>query len=206
MDYTESTLYDFIEHRLDIGRDAKIIITAGNSETGVGKTTFAIIMAMVHDRNGFTAEKEFQSGIRYMEYYADTEPGDVLLIDDFMSNADSRRGTSRSNVRLSQFWQHLRHKNVVTIVTLPSISMLDRRFKELADIRINIKHRGLAIPYRIVIHDIEQYIREKNWLDENGEREIFEFEPIDDFEIYQKIEKKKERYTQKQIEKWKGDD
>jgi len=202
MSYKDTKLYQFIEDRLDSNRDVKVLITARNGQTGVGKTTLGLLLCMVHDRNEFDSSKAFHDGMKYMRYYLDATPGDSLLLDDFGFDADSRRGTSHSNVRISQIWQILRHKNVLSIATLPTPAVLDKRFIRLADLRLNVLERGKFKPYMIVTHDFEGYIRQYGFPD----KKTYEFEKMDHNEIYREIAQDKHRYVADKLEEWTEDD
>lgn len=202
MSYEDTKLYQFIENRLDSNRDVKIIITARNGQTGIGKTTLGLILCKVHDRNGFSTEKAFHDGMEYMEYYLDATPGDSLLLDDFGFDADSRRATSHSNVRISQIWQILRHKNVLTCATLPTTSVLDNRFLQLADIRLNVLERGEFKPYMIVSHDFEHKIRQHNF----PGKKTYYFEKMDRDPLYREIAREKHDYVADKLEEWTEDD
>jgi len=83
----------------------------------------------------------------------------VLLLDEIEAGADSRRFMSQENVDLSQAWATMRARNICTIATLPSISMLDNRMIELADYWILVKRRGLAQPYHVKVNDFNGKVR-----------------------------------------------
>lgn len=201
-DYTNSRIYRFIETRLN-KRDCKIIITSRNSETGTGKTTLALILAKVHDRIGWNVNKQFHSGFDYADYYDHAKKGEVLVVDDFQFSADSRRGTSNINVILSQYWAIMRTKNVLSIVTLPTSSMLDKRFLELADIRINIVELGKAYPYRIVVNDFSHKVKQYRWKDRNNNAETIYFTSIDDDNDFQKTIERKDKFVRAKLKEWK---
>lgn len=139
-------------HRKDL--DAKIIITSHNSRPGLGKTTLAIKMARDFDAHGWSArEKAFMDAAKYHNAYEEHEPGSVLLFDEIEGEADSRRSMSNKNVELSQAWAQNRYRNMITICTLPSVSMLDNRMLEMSDYWINVIDRGQAHPYRVLVND-----------------------------------------------------
>ena len=134
--------------------DAKIIITSHNSKPGLGKTTVATRMARAWDPYGWSAqEKAFMDVHAYHEAYLNEPEGSVLLFDEIEGEADKRRSNSTKNVQLSQAWAQQRFRNMVTICTLPTVSMLDSRMLELADYWINVMRRGVAHPYRILVND-----------------------------------------------------
>jgi hypothetical protein len=148
------TLGRICRQKLSNDNDIKIIIQGANSQTGVGKTTLAIELCRFIDTNGWNAEdKAFIDVQQYLNSYLDYPKGSALLLDEIGAGADSRRSTSKENVQLSQGWQLLRSRNVATVATLPSTSMLDNRMLELADIWILVRSRGIAQPYKIQVND-----------------------------------------------------
>ena len=148
------TLGQLAHRKLQNDNDIKIIIQGANSQTGIGKTTLAIQLCRFIDRNGWSAqEKAFLDTREYVEAHLNYPKGSCLLLDEIEAGADSRRAMSDENVELSQAWATLRARNIATVTTLPSISMLDKRMLELADIWILVKERGLAQPYEINVND-----------------------------------------------------
>ncbi len=140
--------------KLNNDNDIKIIIQGKNSQTGIGKTTFAIQLCRHIDQNGWDAkEKAYVDVQRYLNDFLEIEPQSAMLLDEIGAGADSRRSMSHENVDLSQGWQMLRARNVATVATLPSTSMLDKRMLELADYWVLVKRRGLAQPYKINVND-----------------------------------------------------
>lgn len=157
--FVETITGQFIERRLTNDRDCKIIVTSRGSSTGLGKTTFAI--EKCHDIQDFlpideewTAEKNGFIDLRdYITRYKNCKKFNVLLIDEIEYSADSRRAMSNTNVSLSHAWAQLRYRNIVSICTLPSISMLDKRMLELSDLWINVVNRGIALPFYVHVND-----------------------------------------------------
>jgi hypothetical protein len=142
------------DRRLSNDNDIKIIIQGANSQTGVGKTTLAIQLCRYIDRQEWSAEdKAFIRPQKYLNSYLDYPEGSALLLDEIGAGADSRRATSTENVELSKGWQMLRSRNIATVATLPSTSMLDKRMLELADVWILVRQRGVAQPYKINVND-----------------------------------------------------
>lgn len=136
--------------------DAKIIITSHNSRPGLGKTTLAIKMARDFDRGDWDAEsKAFMDAHNYQNAYAKLPKKSALVFDEIEGEADSRRGTSTKNVELSQAWAQNRYRNMITICTLPSVNMLDKRMIEMSDYWINVIDRGMAHPYRVLVNDFD---------------------------------------------------
>lgn len=124
---TESKMFSEYVYRLTSGRDMHVIITAA-SETGVGKTTLAVVLAHLWDQHGWTADKAAVADAReYDNLYDQVPPGSVLILDEAEKAVDSRRGTSKENVDLSQSFAAKRFKQVFGIMTAPSKSWVDKR-------------------------------------------------------------------------------
>jgi hypothetical protein len=159
-------LHQFREQRLSKNRDLKVIITSRNSTTGTGKTTLAVWLALNWDRHGWTAaEKGTLSVEGSLDTYQQLPAGSVLVMDE-AEQLDARRSMSQQNVDFAEKWMMMRVRNVTSILTLPTASALDKRLKELADVRINVHRRGRARCYKITVddHDTSQ-VREWGWHD-----------------------------------------
>lgn len=162
-DFQYSTLGMFIIYRLLQNRDAKIVITSKGSTTGTGKTTLAVHLCRWVRRVAnqlFDADRQWRADEfgsveldDYFESYADAHSGDALLPDELEHGADRRRHMSHENVGISQAWAVLRYKNVVSVATLPTINMVDRRLLELGDVWINVVKRGRANTYYLTTDD-----------------------------------------------------
>lgn len=149
-----SVLGTFIENRYQENRDAKIIITSKGSTTGLGKSTLAIVLCYFADAHGWTAEERgFVDVKKYVQKYKEVDEFSALLLDEIEQGADSRRSMAQDNVDLSHAWATLRYRNVVSVATLPSVSMLDKRMMELSDIWINVVDKGKALPHYVTIND-----------------------------------------------------
>ena len=140
------------DRRLSKNRDLKVIITSRNSTTGTGKTTLAAWLALNWDNEWNADEKAALTVQKYLKAYPNLSAGSVLLMDE-AEQIDSRRAMSSKNVDFAEKWMMMRVRNVTSILTLPTSSALDKRLKELADIRINVIRRGLARVYRINVDD-----------------------------------------------------
>lgn len=197
-----SMIDEMVNKRLNNDRDAKILITSRNSETGTGKTTLAILLAKRWDRNEWDSSKGFQDINQYLAYYLQkAKGGDVLLLDDAQAGADSRRSTSKENVQVTKYWTILRSKNVVSILTLPTQTMLDKRLLELADIWLNVRTIGEAVPYRIYVDDIKKYVRTYRVVNPDlGLREVIRFKKLRGKD-YLDMAKTKDKFTKSEFKK-----
>lgn len=147
--------------KLRSDNDIKIIIVGKNSQTGIGKTTLAIQLCRFIDDAWKAEEKAFIDVHEYIQAHLNKPPGSALLLDEIEHGADRRRATSSENVELSQAWAKLRNRNIATVATLPSISMLDSRMLELADYWVLVKRRGFAQPYHIRVNDFTGKVQRK---------------------------------------------
>lgn len=147
---------EIAKRKLNSDNDIKIIIQGANSQTGIGKTTLAIELCRYIDQTDDpwnAEEKAFVDVEQYVQAHLDYPKGSALLLDEIEAGADNRRSMSKQNVELSQAWATLRARNIATVATLPSISMLDSRMLELADYWILVKNRGMAQPFEINVND-----------------------------------------------------
>jgi len=151
-----SKLFDEYANRLVSGRDMHVIITAA-SETGVGKTTLAVVLALLWDQHGWTPDKAaVADAMEYTALYDNVPPGSVLLLDEAEIAADNRRGMKKSNVAVSQAFAAKRYRQVFGILTAPSKQWVDKRLGgDSADYWIQAqetdrgKPKGEAIVYRL---------------------------------------------------------
>lgn len=141
--------------RLTANRDMHVIITAA-SETGVGKTTLAVVLAMLWDQHGWSPDKATLSPREYATMYDDVPPGSVLLLDEVEQAADARRSTSRENVNLAENFAAKRYRQVFGIMTAPTKTWVDKRMSaDSADYWIlchetpSGKPKGEATVYRM---------------------------------------------------------
>lgn len=114
-------------NRLVTGRDMHVLVTAGG-ETGVGKTTLAVALAMVMDQHGWNSGKAAVANPEhYSVLYDKVSPGSVLILDEAEKAADNRRGMTKESVNLTQDFATKRYQQVFGILTAPSKSWVDKR-------------------------------------------------------------------------------
>lgn len=201
-------LHQLALKRMKSERDLKIIITASDSETGVGKTTLAGWLALnwtwMFSGQHWTAE-DFATVDPY-EYFSlvpEVDPGTVLIVDD-AEELDARRSMQDLNVKFSWWWELMRLKRLFTIITLPSPASIDSRLEELADVWINILNRGRGLAHDIGVQDY-------------GSRNVttkkvhhVEFPDVSEHDAMQALQElkieKMERYEKKANNEMDGDD
>ena len=134
-------------------RDAKIIVTAKDGQTGVGKTNFCDFMAYVTDTTpkGFGEDKTTIDPFEFLDFYNHLPEGSAAVMEEG-EQFDSRRSTSNKNVDAAEKWQMARVRQIVAFINLPSPQEIDSRFERLADYWINVERRGLARVYKKKIH------------------------------------------------------
>jgi hypothetical protein len=155
----ESWLHQLFLKRMKRDRDLKIIITASDAQTGVGKSTLAFTLAAswqsIYGSNPWRAERNatFDVG-EFLHRYTDAEPGSVLMMEE-AEQLDSRRAMASENVDFSHYWMAMRVRQVCSILTLPSTTALDKRLWELADVWLNVERRGKARAHECQTNDYQ---------------------------------------------------
>jgi hypothetical protein len=135
-------------------RDLKIIITSRDSQTGTGKTTLALWLALHFDEWGFDASQVTLHPKEFVELYKENAPGSVIIMDE-AEQLDSRRSMSQKNVDFWNLWQTMRYRQITSILTLPTRSALDKRGLELADVWIQVTNRGFARVHKVGVGDYD---------------------------------------------------
>lgn len=141
----ESRFFTELYTRLVVGRDANIVITA-SSETGVGKSTLAVTLALLIDQYGWTSEKAaIGSAEEYDRLYDSVRPGSAVILDEAEEAVDSRRGMTSESVSLAQSFAAKRYKQVFSIMTAPTKGWIDKRLgSDSADFWIQAEETDLG--------------------------------------------------------------
>jgi len=191
--HPRSPLARFWRRRLEEGRDLKILIVSRNSETGTGKSTLGVWLAKSFDPEWNAREKSALDIYEYISRYNSLPEGSALLFDEGWQ-ADNRRSLSDINVLLSHFWQACRVRQICSILTLPSISTLDKRIIELSDFVITVWKRGEAMARRVNVGEFDHKI----WLEDFHALEFPNLDWLEDMEI---LRQKKEKLLQRLVER-----
>lgn len=185
-DHPMCELNRLIENRKRDNRTLLGSIVSRDAQTGTGKTTLAVQLAKTIDENGWTADMATLDPDEYAEMYTseDTPKQSCIILDESEQAADNRRSSSHGNVKLSHLWATMRYREIYSLTTLPSASMLDKRLKELADLYIVVVERGVAVVYQTKVDDTEgeNYLRRLHRV---------RWQPLDDDPEYQKLTDKK---------------
>lgn len=141
------------------GRDAKVLVTAKDGQTGVGKSNFCDFASYVSDTTpeGFVPRKTTIEPQRFIELYHVLPKGSALVMEE-AEQFDSRRGMTEENVEGTQTWQQARVREIIAWLNLPDPSMIDTRFEKLADFWVNVERRGKARVYEKKIHSTKQVV------------------------------------------------
>jgi hypothetical protein len=142
-----------VAERKEQNRDAKIIITAKDAQTGVGKSNLSDFVAWVFDTSvtAFSEEKITADPPYFLKLYRQLPKGSSSVLEEG-GQLDARRSNSHQNVDVSHAWQMQRIREIVSIINLPSPEDIDSRLERLADYWINVERRGFARVYKKRIH------------------------------------------------------
>lgn len=142
-------------------KDLKVIVTQRDSETGGGKTTAAVWLALCWDRHGWDGrDKGMTDPERFLETMPELPPHSCLVLDE-AEELDARRAMQDENIEFSKKWMKMRTRQIDSILTLPTATALDVRLKELADVRIHVTSRGQAKVYRVTVDDRDHEVDEQ---------------------------------------------
>jgi hypothetical protein len=148
-----------IAKRKQEGRDAKVIVTAKDGQTGVGKTNCCDFLGYVTDTSnaGFGESKTTIDPFEFLEFYSHLPPGSATIMEEG-EQFDARRSNSNKNVDAAEKWQMARVREIVAFINLPSPEEIDSRFERLADYWINVERRGQARVYKKRIHPTKRVL------------------------------------------------
>lgn len=199
--FQDSKFFAELLTRLVSGRDMNIIVTA-SSETGVGKTTLAVAIALLIDQHGWEASKATVANpAEYDRKYDQVPPGSCLILDEAEKAMDARRGMSNESVNLSQTFATKRYRQVFSILTAPSKSWIDKRLgSDAADYWIQAletdlgRVKGEAKVYRLKTNEHYE-------VEYSTRTEYLHWPPLDDDEEFKKLNQRKEELLESDGEK-----
>lgn len=155
-------------HRLAIkrikqDRDLFVVITAKDSDRGVGKTTCALWWClswtqMFTDHGWWCNADDASNGMATVdpeEFFEivdkvgeEYQPGTTIFLDE-AEQLTGRRAMDDQNVEFIQRMQMMRKKQAITILALPDPSALDPGIEALSDVWVNVTRRGHAMVHRM---------------------------------------------------------
>jgi len=170
-------------HRND--KDLKVIITQRDSETGGGKTTAAVWLALCWDRHDWDgADKGMTDPDRFLQTMPELPPHSCLVLDE-AEELDARRAMQDENIEFSKKWMKMRTRQIDSILTLPTTTALDKRILELADVRLHVTGRGRAKVYGVTVDDRSREVDEVF-------KEHFHRPDVSDSSAYQNLDMEKQ--------------
>jgi len=138
---------------------ARIIVDSEDASTGVGKTGLAVYLALLLSKAfGYNLKQEDMtlSGAAYLSRWREhpgAEQPSVIILDELggAGAGPARRAMAHQNVDLSNAWQLMRKKRIVSIVTLPHWSKADKSLRKQADYRLWCLRQpiGYFRPYKV---------------------------------------------------------
>jgi len=189
--FRESKFFAELLNRLVTGRDMNIIVTAA-SETGVGKTTLAVALALLTDQYGWTHDKAAVADpVQYDRKYDEAPPGTCLILDEAEKAMDARRGMTKESVELTQSFATKRYKQVFSILTAPSKGWVDKRLgDDAADYWIQAHQTDLGrIKGQATVYRLKE---NEHYESEYTERtELIEWPNLDGNKEFEKLDERK---------------
>lgn len=158
------------ERRHNSEGDVKVVITQRDSDTGGGKSTLAVWLALCWDQHGWDgAEKGTTDPQRLIDLFGELPPHSVAILDE-AEELDARRAMKEENIEFSKKWMKARTRQIDSILTLPTTSALDVRMKELAHLRLHVTEQGRAKVYDVTVDDRtgevdERFVEFYHWPD-----------------------------------------
>lgn len=145
----ESPLHRTWMRRIADGRDLRVIVSADNAATGVGKTTAAVYLAKLWDLHGWGPEKATLDPREYSVKYDEWASGSVAILDEAEQALDRRRSMSKETLAVGHDFMTKRYRQLVGILTLPSKDMMDARIADkLCDFWVLVQKPGEARVFR----------------------------------------------------------
>jgi len=173
-------------NRVASGRDIRVVISASDAATGVGKTTLAVNLALLWDPHGWDAsEKSTLDPREFSVRYDQTEKLSVMLLDDAEQALEKRRSMSNEVLAVGHDFATKRYRQIMGILTLPSKGMIDSRIADLlSDYWILVEDVGEASVYRFETNDFTGNVRTRKV-------ENISWPPLDGHPEYEEVERQK---------------
>jgi len=180
-----SNLHRAYMERFADGRDLRVIISADNSATGVGKTTLAVYLALLWDIWGWDPIKATLDPREFSVFYDEARPGSVMLLDDAEQAIDRRRSMTDETLAIGHDFATKRYRQIFGLLTLPSKEMIDARIADkLCDYWILVEQPGEGSVFRFDENAFTGKVYYKKV-------ETIQWPPLDDNAAYRTVEQKK---------------
>ena len=188
----DSWLQTTFEGRRRKGQALHVLIYARDNRTGTGKTTLAVGLAQEWEGDDWDAEElATNRPTEFRRLMHEAPEQSVIMADEIGQMYDSRRSMAEDNVEVSQDFQMVRYREVITLATVPGSSFIDKRLMQLFDVAIVATRRGHGRVYELKSDD-ETGKPYRNY------KENIEWGPLDGDPAYEAIEEMKaERFEER---------
>jgi hypothetical protein len=165
--------------------DVKVIITQRDSDTGGGKTTLAVWLALCWDQHGWHGQKKGTTDpAAFLNTMPDLPPHSCMILDE-AEELDARRSMQEENIQFSKKWMKLRTRQIDSILTLPTATALDKRLLELAHVRLHVTNRGECKVYEVSVDD-------RSWEVEEKFIEHYYWPDVSETDVFQNLDQEKQ--------------
>ena len=143
MKFSNDKIAAYIQRRLHVQNQNAVLLIAGGN--GTGKSMAALKMAKTIDPT-FNADRICFSAEEYFTLLdsGTLNRGSVIVLDELGVWADSRAFMSPLNRILAATSQTIRHRNLCTIATVPSLDWVDKKIRSLVQIYIEMMRIDLV--------------------------------------------------------------
>lgn len=162
IDISESEVWEDImgDYIYSLSRSGcKIVVDAIDSRLGVGKTSFALALALrLGEEIGYELQTEdvmlsAQQFLKRFREHPGTEQPSIIILDEIVGagGADSRRAMSNKNVNMARTFEIMRKKRVIIIMTTANYFGMDTRLRRLMDyvFTCQVSPKFHAIAYKV---------------------------------------------------------
>lgn len=186
-----SWLVNYVLDRLKDGGDVKIVTTARNAETNIGKTILNLWLAETFNPGFSPRNAAYHKPEPYLVRYLDGPPGEVLMLEE-AQKLSKRRAMQKENVDAIEIWMEGRKRQKISLLTLPDVTWLDKDIKKNCHIWCHVLRKGRVRVHDKFIHDYDPEVF-------NPQREELEFPNLDYLDSYQELEKMKEEKFEERV-------
>ena len=139
-------LVPWIQRRITQNRNANLVFVG---DTGSGKSYSSISLAEKIDP-GFSAERIVFTTLDFLKLVNSNLPaGSVVIFDDAGLGIPAREWQATSAKIFGKLFQGFRYKNLVTMITVPNISFIERQSRMLMHLYLEATDtQGIMKPFR----------------------------------------------------------
>jgi ABC-type dipeptide/oligopeptide/nickel transport system ATPase component len=139
-------LVPWIQRRLSQNRNANLVFVG---DTGSGKSYSSISLAEKIDPN-FSAERIVFTTLDFLKLInSNLPPGSVVIFDDAGLGIPARQWQETSAKIFGKLFQGFRYKNLVSMITVPDLSFIERQSRKLMHLYLEATDtQGIMKPFR----------------------------------------------------------